>query len=46
MEVARFGLAAADQSTPIEPGQVRVEASVTLQFRIADAEHAGSRTNP
>lgn len=34
MEIARMRLAAADQSTPVEPGDVRVEANVTVHYLI------------
>lgn len=34
LEMARFGLAASDSGAPVQPGEVRVNASVTVRYRI------------
>jgi uncharacterized protein YggE len=34
---ARLAAAAAEAATPVEPGQVRVEATVTIRYRITEA---------
>jgi uncharacterized protein len=34
MEFARMAYAAPDTGAPVEPGEIRLEASVTIRFRI------------
>ncbi len=42
-EFARAGVAAMDAATPVQPGQVDVQASVTVTYRVSPADGAAER---
>jgi uncharacterized protein YggE len=44
MELARAGVAAMDAgATPVQPGQVDVQAQVTVTYRVSPADGAAER---